>query len=93
MGVTRNVFDNSTKDEFKIKLTEDFSGIVKRLIECPNNFNSNYCANYYKRMNIIFFPKRKLDPKSEYYEIDKFINQFYKNRDMDFLTRHQQRLL
>jgi hypothetical protein len=93
LGVTRNSFDNTTNDKFKIKITDDFIGLVKRLSKYPNNINSHYCPNSSRRMNIDFFPERKLNPKSDLYEYAKYRDQFYKDRPLLFLTRKQLLLL
>lgn len=93
LGAIVNNFYNSTIKEHKMKLTEDFSGLVKRLIENPDNRNSRYCKDYYRRMNISFFPRQTLDPNDEYLEYKKRMNQFYREREMVFLNRSQKRLI
>lgn len=92
LGSAVNNFHNSTRNEHKVKLTEDFSGLVKRLVESPDNRNSRYCKDYYKRMNISFFPKQIIDPKDEYLEYKKRMNQFYREREIVFLNQDQGRL-
>ncbi|PJA02327.1 hypothetical protein COX73_01385 [bacterium (Candidatus Gribaldobacteria) CG_4_10_14_0_2_um_filter_36_18] len=92
LGSAVNNLHNSTKNEHKVKLTEDFSGLIKRLVESPENPNSTYCKDYYKRMNISFFPKQNINPKDEYLEYKKRMNQFYHGREIVFLNRRQKRL-
>jgi len=89
LGSVVNNFHNSTIGEHKNKLTEDFSGLVKRLVESPDNQNSRYCKDYYRRMNISFFPKQTINPQDEYLEYKKRMNQFYRERELSFLNRNQ----
>jgi len=94
LGATRNCFDDSSVNEFKVKLTTDYSDLIRRLVEYPDNPNSSYCKNYHKRMNVSFFPKKILDINSEYYELKKRMNMFYKREgDLVFLNKHQRKLL
>jgi hypothetical protein len=93
LGATINSFHNSTNNEHKVMLTSDFAGLTSRLIKSPDNPNSRYCKNYHKRMSISFFPEKNIDPSDDYYEYKKRLNQFYKNRDMVFLNRDQNKLL
>ena len=86
LGAMVNMFHNSTENEHKVKLTDDFSELTKRLIESPDNPRSYYCKNYYKRMNISFFPDKLIGSNSEE------INRFFKTRDMVFLNRQQVKL-
>lgn len=94
LGATRNCFDNSCTNEFKVKLTTDYSELIKRLVEYPDNPNSKYCKDYCKRMNLDFFPKKILDTHSEYYDLEKRMNMFHKREgELAFLNRHQKKLL
>jgi hypothetical protein len=92
LGAFVNLLHCTTNDEFKVKLTDEFSPLFTRLIKKPNNQNSNYCKNYHSRMNISFFPREALDPKDEYYDFKKHLNQFYKKRELSFLKRFEERL-
>lgn len=93
LGATINNFHDSSNKEFKLKLTEDFSELVKRLIKNPDNPNSKYCKDYHRRMNISFFPKQVIMPEDDYYEYKKRLSQFYKEREMVFLSRGLGRLI
>lgn len=96
LGTTRTIFDgisnpSSINGKFKSKITEDFSGLISRLVESPNNPNSKYCINYHKRMNLSFFPFKKLLPRHN--NINNRIGEFYKREgEMSFLNKHQQSL-
>jgi hypothetical protein len=98
LGVTRCMFDgvlnaNSSNGKFKAKLTEDYSGLIRRLIESPNNPNSSYCPNYCKRMNIGFFPYNNIQPSTNYLNINKRGAEFYKRKgEMSFLNKNQESL-
>lgn len=91
LGVTTNIFHDSTENEKKIKLTKKASGLIKRLIKNPNNPNSNYCPGYHRRMDISFFPKQELTEDTEYSEYHRK-NNFYRNRRIVFLERGQKKL-
>lgn len=95
LGVTRSMFDGvssstSSNGKFKTKLTENYSGLISRLIDKPDNPNSSYCLNYHKRMNVSFFPYNNINRSVEYSDINKRMGEFYKRRgEMTFLNKHQ----
>lgn len=92
LGSFRNALDNETKrNEHKIKLTEDYLGLVKRLINNPRNKNSKYCKNYHRRMNISFFPDKPLLLESNY-DMNEIGGKFYKKRQLVFIDDRQDSL-
>src|SRR3990167_8658826 len=98
LGATRVMFDGisnpkSSNGKFKNQITESFSELISRLVNNPDNPNSNYCLNYHKRMNLSFFPYNRIGLSSEYGDISKRMGEFYKRKgEMNFLNKHQQSL-
>jgi len=62
LGLTVNYIHCNSKKEHKLKLTNQISPLIKRIIEAPYNPNSKY--NYHRQKSIKFFPKQR-----EFYRI------------------------
>lgn len=94
LGVTFNSLHYSSENEKKVKIADKFEPLLSRLIDKPDNFESDY--NYVGRLAIEFFPKydiSDIDPESQNFEYNlKRKDSFYKNRELKLKNRNQMSL-
>ncbi|OEC84938.1 MULTISPECIES: hypothetical protein [Methanobacterium] len=85
--MSRNIFDGLSNDPTKIILAEKVRDLTQRLLISPKNRNSRY--NYYRKQDISFYPKNKLEiqPLFEYLDNEKGEDNFYRVQKLARIPR------